>query len=248
MKVKLLFVTLACLIFVISCAKIFVKSSDSADINKGLLAYYPFNGNAIDESGNQINGQVNGCELVADRFDKENSAYYFDGENDYISFSNNFNFDFNSAFSLCGWVKTNELQGLRTIFSKAENSRNSNNLYVMSIHFQYARGLVRDTVMQDINVMGSQQITDNQWHFICLTYDGSSEANGLKIFVDGEFHSAGVKRGNPVSMSTDDPAAIGCEAIGFRSRNYFHGSIDDIRIYDRAINTKEVALLYSQTE
>ena len=50
----------------------------------GLVAYYPFNGNANDESGNGNDGIVHGAALISDRFDNPNSAFNFDGINDYI--------------------------------------------------------------------------------------------------------------------------------------------------------------------
>ena len=50
----------------------------------GLVGYWPFNGNANDESGNGNNGTVNGATLTTDRFGNSNSAYSFDGINDYI--------------------------------------------------------------------------------------------------------------------------------------------------------------------
>jgi hypothetical protein len=50
----------------------------------GLVAYYPFNGNANDESGNGNHGMVYGATLTVDRFGNANSAYSFDGMNDYI--------------------------------------------------------------------------------------------------------------------------------------------------------------------
>ena len=53
-------------------------------INDGLVAYYPFNGNANDESGNGHNGTINSATLTSDRFGNPNSAYSFDGVNDYI--------------------------------------------------------------------------------------------------------------------------------------------------------------------
>ena len=49
-----------------------------------LVGYWPFNGNANDESGNCNNGAVNGATLTIDRFGNSNSAYAFDGINDYI--------------------------------------------------------------------------------------------------------------------------------------------------------------------
>jgi len=50
----------------------------------GLVAYWPFNGNANDESGNKNDGIVYGASLTSDRFGNMNSAYNFDGINDYI--------------------------------------------------------------------------------------------------------------------------------------------------------------------
>ncbi len=53
----------------------------NAGLKDGLVAYYPFNGNANDESGNGNNGIVSGATLVADKFGKINSAYNFNGNN-----------------------------------------------------------------------------------------------------------------------------------------------------------------------
>ena len=54
------------------------------DPNLGLIAWYPFNGNAQDESGNGHHGKVNGATLCQDRKGSNDSAYNFDGVNDYI--------------------------------------------------------------------------------------------------------------------------------------------------------------------
>jgi hypothetical protein len=58
-----------------------------AGLSDGLVAYYPFNGNANDESGNGNNGTVNGATLTMDRFGNPNSAYNFDGMNNFIEIS-----------------------------------------------------------------------------------------------------------------------------------------------------------------
>jgi len=52
--------------------------------SNGLVGYWPFNGNANDESGNGNNGTVNGATLTADRNGVAGNAYNFDGVNDYI--------------------------------------------------------------------------------------------------------------------------------------------------------------------
>ena len=55
-----------------------VVGAAQADLNDGLVAYYPFNGNADDESGNGNDGIVYGATLTEDRFGNTDSAYYFD--------------------------------------------------------------------------------------------------------------------------------------------------------------------------
>ena len=53
--------------------------------SNGLVGYWPFNGNANDQSGNGNNGVVNGVSLTTDRFGNTNSAYSFDGNSNYIT-------------------------------------------------------------------------------------------------------------------------------------------------------------------
>ena len=67
--------------FVIFVISFVFLAQASADLNDGLIAYYPFNGNANDESGNGNDGTVNGATLTNDRFGNEDSAYSFDGNN-----------------------------------------------------------------------------------------------------------------------------------------------------------------------
>ena len=64
------------ILFVIAVL-VFTNGIASADLNDGLVAYYPFNGNANDESGNGYNGTVYGATLTYDRFGNPNSAYSF---------------------------------------------------------------------------------------------------------------------------------------------------------------------------
>lgn len=70
------------IVIIVSCLSPGVAMADLAD---GLVAYYPFNGNANDESGNGKHALlISGANLTQDRFGNANSAYYFDGSNDFI--------------------------------------------------------------------------------------------------------------------------------------------------------------------
>jgi hypothetical protein len=82
-----------------------INTSLSAQIpTNGLVAYYPFNGNANDESGNGNNGIVYGATLTTDRCGNPNSAYYFDGISNYISLNPVNNFIGLNNYSVCFWT------------------------------------------------------------------------------------------------------------------------------------------------
>jgi hypothetical protein len=83
----------------------------SASLNPStdsIIGYYPFNNNANDESGNNNNGIVNGASLVVDRFGNPNSAYLFDGVDDFIELPdlNATTDDTNDEFTISAWIKT----------------------------------------------------------------------------------------------------------------------------------------------
>jgi hypothetical protein len=70
-----------------------------------LIAYYPFDGNAADMTGNGNNGTVFGAALTADRFGNPNSAYKFDGINDYIDLGNNPSLKPGLPIAIEAWVR-----------------------------------------------------------------------------------------------------------------------------------------------
>ena len=74
-------------------------------LSSGLVAYYPFNGNANDESKNANNGMVNGAKLSADRNGNRNSAYSFDGIDDFIEIKNSPELNFDDKMSVSFWIK-----------------------------------------------------------------------------------------------------------------------------------------------
>ena len=76
-------------------------------LTTGLVAYYPFNGNANDESGNGNDGTVNGATLATDRNGGSGKAYSFDGEDDFVDLTTaKWGIEGNSARSIFAWVKT----------------------------------------------------------------------------------------------------------------------------------------------
>lgn len=81
-----------------------VNGYSQSFLTNGLVAYFPFNGNANDASGNGHNGTVYGATLTTNRFGNPNGAYYFDGSSAYITapFTNTV---FTADFTASVWFK-----------------------------------------------------------------------------------------------------------------------------------------------
>ena len=87
-------------------------------LTNGLVAYYPFNGNANDASGNGNDGTVQGAVPTTDRFGNANSAYAFDGLTDYIELPlNTGNLNGLSRATFSAWINPNQMKGENAIFS-----------------------------------------------------------------------------------------------------------------------------------
>ena len=99
-KLTLFVAVLAAALFGVGCA---------SPLEKGLVAYYPFNGNAKDESGNGNDGGVSGAILTTDRHGKEENAYLFDNKNDYIDIPNHPSLHLNNEMTISIWLKLDSL-------------------------------------------------------------------------------------------------------------------------------------------
>jgi len=89
-------------LIILICLPFFIYSQMNPD--SGLVAYYPFSGNANDTSGNGYDGTVYGATLTTDRFGNSNSAYSFDGSENYISIPVNINYDTLPQLTMVAWV------------------------------------------------------------------------------------------------------------------------------------------------
>ncbi len=202
-----------------------------ANLQQGLVAYYPFNGNANDESGNGNNGTVNGATLTADRFGNANSAYSFDGVSNYISFNgaNLPNGNSNRTISCFFKKLNNSSPWSHTIL--AYGSPNTSNAVMLAIgnNNNYAVQGWAD----DIPVSFA---TTNSWeHFVFVMENGVG-----KVYVNGNL----ITTQNIQNWDTQYLAAI----IGCRidlANSYFYGSIDDCLIYNHALNQSEIQQLYT---
>ena len=210
-----------------------------ATAQTGLVAYYPFNGNANDESGNGNNGTAYGATLTADRFGNANSAYSFNGTNNYIEVPYNSYFSFNYPITLTAWVYLvdNSKGGIVGQWGYGGEGGDAYILYVSGS--KLATAVPRSGGLGHYFLYGATTLTTNQWIFVSMVSDGSS----VQLFVNGiQDASVALSVSNPNSMQ---PLKIGLEEIFYGSQNYLNGVIDDIRIYNRALTNGEILQLYN---
>jgi uncharacterized protein (TIGR02145 family) len=207
------------------------------NLQNGLLGYWPFCGNANDESGNGNNGVVNGAILTTDRFANADNAYIFDGNDDVINISNNFYNQVDSIITISMWYKMQDNTDHQSLFLREGYNFNGSKTWILSMdgenYFRY--------------------YTD------CCTYTGGSSGSSLYgswqniVVVFSNFNVKSYINGVLVSNSnlptpfswSPQPILIG-ESAGTGNTSYpFLGQLDDIGIWNRALTTEEVQQLYT---
>ncbi|NBS50187.1 MAG: hypothetical protein EBS97_06215, partial [Verrucomicrobia bacterium] len=204
-------------------------------INRGLIAYYPFNGNANDESGNGRNGTVSGAALTTDRLGNSNRAYFFNGSNSLISCQLTNLSIRQKTFS--AWVYVDPVSqggggvaGLQTV-----------------------GGAVFDTIVYNETSQGwgfgsdgwtrsgwsGVKETAPRWVHMAATYTNNQYRlyqNGYLILTTTNFSA---------NVFSNAQAIIGMRHTG-GGIPYLRGSIDEVRFYDRVLSVAEIGQLYQQ--
>ena len=215
-------------------------ANSTPGLNFGLVAWYPFDGNASDISGNGNHGTVNGASLDTDRHGMTGQAYSFDGVNDFIEVQNSNELKFLDQYSILVWVKAPNFQRrYNHIITKMAGSISSFEIYGGYQSGGTGLTLVHNRSLASNHMQYSSSLPDNAWHHFGLTY-----ANGiLKRFDDGV--SSASYTGWPKVEPQESSLYIGRGTISTSAGTEFmQGYIDDVRIYNRALSTSEVAALY----
>lgn len=217
----------------------------------GLIAYYPFNGNADDESGNGHHGAVFGPLTCPDRFGVTQSAFMFNGTTDSISVPFSEDLLPASISVSCwfyqdnhpsgGWISVIMSNGCVDVAPAWEIGTRMQlpDFAGESVQFCYrGTGAVR-TILRD-------SVEDNglgEWHHVLATYDSVSAR--MQLYRDGVLlrEETGVRAGRITSSRSFLIGAVtGCAG----NHKAFDGALDDIRIYNRALSAHEVSLLYHE--
>lgn len=231
-------------------------------INEGLVAYYPLDATAND-SINHFNGTVSGAVPTHDRDGHSNSAYYFDGIDDFISMGDVLDSVFagaDQAFSFAFWMQVDTIGKKQIILAKSSDSNCDADERQFHLKLSSDHRLQLAT-MFDLGYHHSHRVvttthaiqSESDWVHVVVTYDGASvENDGLSrvnFYIDGhkvttEFFS--VQRGLGEMKDGNAPFAMGNQinSSGENCGNFnYGGKLDDLRIYNRALTEEEVSVL-----
>jgi hypothetical protein len=193
------------------------------EIPEGLVAYYPFNGNAEDQSGYGHTGVVSGATLTQDRFGRENRAYEFNGSNSEIRI-----WDppyCSDDFSIAFWSKRLDRSKSHFLISGGE---------MLNLGYADPPGVFRFSLyLDDLDTPDSHTDVDDAWHFWAVTYEAESRTR--TIYKDGALVATDTASGDYSGIAM---AYIG---RGWDTGTVLHGMLDEVRVYDRALSPSEVS-------
>ncbi len=212
-----------------------------------LVAYYSFDGNAQDASGNNRHGTTVGGPLFVPG--AVGQALEFDGVDDYVNIDGykGINADHSDPnnpaqqpFTISNWVKTTSETGdteMVTWGLQGTGTRLTWRIHEGRLRTEHNAG----------NLRGNTYVNDGEWHHIALviTKGATLRPDTTHLYVDG-FEDTYFSGGDTAfNLTADSDVRIGMsgphEAAAAANVRYFLGALDEVRIYDRALSAAEIA-------
>ena len=215
---------------------------------EGLLAHYELDHHTSDTSGHYRHGKPRGEELVPAE-GKVRGALKFSIRS-HVDLGDLAGFERTDSFSLLAWVRLrnegdqaviarmDDLEGLRGYdlfvgdFKQHEGPKYSGPLFMAHLVHAWPDNAIKVRTLTPVSL--------NEWHHLALTYDGTGRASGVALYLDGRRQEVEVLHDSLTgSIRTERPLLLGRR----HAKGMFDGRMDEVRIYDRNLQTHEVEQL-----
>ena len=214
----------------------------------GLVGYWRFEKGsgsvAFDFSGQNNHGLLkpsypsNSPSWVTGKNKYAGNAMSFDGVDDYVDCGAGSSLDITDVVTFEAWVNVKSSSGGRYISGKSTDE--------WVIYFEDGSTAPR-VYMEDVSpvvLIADTSLNLNQWYHVAFTYDKDGGSNNRKIYINGVLDKQDTATG---ALGTSTlPFLIG--AYSTTPVNLFNGSIDEVRIYNRALSATEIQKLYDLTK
>ncbi len=212
-----------------------------------LMAWFPFTGNAIDSTYNGHDGTVNGCTMATGRFGVPNTAYRFNGINNYIFipagvFVKERSVDITASLTISAWVKSSNYfynpQSQIYWRGDATPATDPHMLYFISGDVRIRRDVDPGSTVTEVGT--SVTGLDTNFHMMTGTYD--SVSGMLRIYLDGVEKYSSYSPGLQTYPTATMYNYIG--AVDGGTWQFFYGVMDELGIWSRALSPCEIAAMY----
>jgi hypothetical protein len=202
-------------------------------VSSGMVSWWSAEGNANDVAGTNNGTLVGGASFAAGEVGQ---AFSFDGSSGYVSIPDSPSLDsFTTSITIELWLKVNQLTAnseWKGIVTKGDSSwRLQGTTWAKSVTFSLTG------VNPNMDLMGSRNVNDGQWHHVAAVYDGTN----MFLYVDGTLDVSQPATGSIVQDSY--PVCLGENAQ--MSGRIFNGLIDEVSLYNRALTASEVQAIYA---
>lgn len=218
-----------------------------------MIAYYPFNNNANNETGKTDNGTAYNVNFINDN--NKNGGYYFNGSNSYIQIPHNSILQPSEAISVAAWIKpkgfySGDCKGNAILYKGIDDKMG---WYGLSYNasgqactqpgsqhfFSFALKLADNSVE---SITDNKDIVLDQWYFLVGTYN----QNFLKLYINGTLVN---QRAVNKKLSTNNPGDLTIGRMNSPVYPYWvNGTIDEVRIYNRSLSDDEIKQLFDKSK
>lgn len=219
-----------------------LKNFSYSRLDDNLAMYFPFNGNANDESIFKVKTYTHDVVLCEDRFGRKNRAFDFNGKNSYICTDNNNVIDDAKSITISCWVYPRKIKNWASWICKAGPKWASEWRIGFGENNNYEWGFTMCNLHSGQNMWRDYWITNtelnvNKWTHVAVS--ANQNTNMVTVYMDGK------KIGALKNLQSFEKSGRGL-MIGFQKDDfvYFDGKIDDIRIYNRVLSDEEISEVF----
>jgi hypothetical protein len=170
-----------------------------------------------------------------------------DGENSLVLPMGNFTRD--DPFTVALWARTPDTKERAVLFhrSRAWTDAGSRGYQLLIEDGRLGASLVHFWPGNAIGIQAIDPMPPETWVHLAVTYDGSSRADGITLYVDGRPAAVEVVRDHLVKDITGGGGDELTFGQRFRDRGFIGGMIDEVKVADRLLTPLEVAHLHDGT-
>ena len=206
-------------------------------VSSGLIAYYKGDGTGNDYSGNNYNLENNGVGFTTDRDGFESEVFSLNGSSGLTLSGQNIN-NQSEAQTISLWFRTSSLNSVDyggLLFGLLVSTQpGSGSRFFISMKDGLIRGTYGDELVEGIpmseKIQSTETYADYNWHHVVFLSNGDNET--AILYIDG------IDKGSIIlsKSNNNNISDIDIKVGGDKIQNYFTGEIDDIALYNRAMN------------